>query len=73
MKFMILYIYMHIHILFVKYIFIMILYFILNDNSCFATILCDVYVCMIIVLLLVLNKGLLYTNERQIESNRIHL
>jgi len=48
----------------------MILYFILNDNSCFATILYDVYVCMII---LVLNKGLLYTNERQIESNRIHL
>jgi len=41
---------------------------ILNDNSCFATTLYDVYVCMII---LVLNKGLLYTNERQIESNTL--
>jgi len=64
MKFMILYIYMHIHILFVKHILIMIyiLYLMLQLNSCFATILYDVYVCMII---LVLNKGLLYTNERQ--------
>lgn len=29
--------------------------------------------CMCVYDYLVLNKGLLYTNEKQIESNRIHL